>query len=113
MATGGTRGGLITYWRRLSATRGVGWQFQENQLRLQITIEDDKLQGGMHRSEREAIVEAEYLDFFDHADVEAVLGPELKAKTYAPRKWLGFNPDFVYRHRPVLPSVSTSNLVDH
>lgn len=109
---GGARGGLITYWRRLSATRGIGWQFQENQLRLQITIEDADLQGGTHRSAREAIVEAEHLDFFDHADVEAVLGPELKAKTYPPGTWLGFNPDFVYRHRPVQPSVSTAKLAE-
>lgn len=109
---GGDRGGLITYWRRLSATRSIGWQFQENQLRLQVTIEDDDLQGGEHRSAREAIVEAEHLDFFDHADVEAVLGPELKAKTYASGKWLGFNPDFVYRHRPVLPTVSTAKLAE-
>ncbi|MGE3326381.1 MAG: hypothetical protein AB7N61_13365 [Acidimicrobiia bacterium] len=109
---GGDRGGLITYWRRLSATRSIGWQFQENQLRLQVTIEDDDLQGGAHRSAREAIVEAEHVDFFDHADVESVLGPELKAKTYAPGKWLGFNPDFVYRHRPVLPSVSTAKLAE-
>jgi hypothetical protein len=56
------------------------------------------------------IVEAEYADFFDHTDVSAILGPELRAKSYAPGEWLGFNPDFVYRHRPVKPAVSTAVL---
>lgn len=109
---GGDRGGIISYWRRLADNRAIGWQFQENQLRFQITLEDDDLQGKAKRPVREAIVEGEYVDFFDHADVEAILGPDLKAKHYAPGKWLGFNPDFVYRHRPVKPSVSTAKLAE-
>lgn len=109
---GGDRGGIITYWRRLADDRGIGWQFQENQLRFQITIEGKDLQGKAKRGAREAIVEADHIDFFDHANVEAVLGNDLKAKAYAPGKWLGFNPDFVYRHRPVKPTVSTSKLAE-
>lgn len=109
---GGDRGGIITYWRRLADNRGTGWQFQENQLRYQVTIEDDDLQGKAQRAAREAIVEAEHVDFFDHASVEAVLGPDLKSKKYGPGKWLGFNPDFVYRHRPVQPTVSTTKLAE-
>jgi hypothetical protein len=105
---GGDRGGLITYWRRLASDRGIGWQFQESQLRFFITVEDPDLQGKAHRREREKIVEAEHADFFDHAAVEAILGSELKAKIYEPGAWLGFNPDFVYRHRPVKPVVSTA-----
>ncbi len=31
---GGDRGGIISYWRRLADNRGIGWQFQENQLRF-------------------------------------------------------------------------------
>jgi hypothetical protein len=104
---GGDRGGLITYWRRLADTRGIGWQFQEGQLRFYVTVEDPSLQGPAQRAAREKIVEAEYADFFDHTDVAAILGPDLRAKSYAPGEWLGFNPDFVYRHRPVKPAVST------
>jgi hypothetical protein len=37
-------------------------------------------------------------------------GSEQKAKDYAAGSWLGFNPDFVYRHRPVTPAVSTARL---
>lgn len=107
---GGDRGGIITYWRRLAAKRGIGWQFQENQLRFCITIEDQGLQGKANRAAREAIVEAEHADFFDHSEVEAILGSDLKAKSYAHGEWLGFNPDFVYRHRPVKPAVSTARL---
>jgi hypothetical protein len=107
---GGDRGGIITYWRRLANQRGIGWQFQESQLRFCITVEDQDLQGKAHRAEREKIVEAEHADFFDHTAVEAILGNGLRAKNYAPGAWLGFNPDFVYRHRPVKPAVSTSVL---
>ena len=107
---GGDRGGLITYWRRLASQRGIGWQFQESQLRFFVTVEDPDLQGEAHKAAREKIVEAEHLDFFDHTAVEAILGAALKAKSYAPGAWLGFNPDFVYRHRPVKPAVSTAVL---
>ena len=107
---GGDRGGLITYWRRLAGQRGIGWQFQEGQLRFFITIENPDLQGEAHKVEREKIVDAEHTDFFDHTAVEAILGSDLKAKSYAPGAWLGFNPDFVYRHRPVKPAVSTAVL---
>jgi hypothetical protein len=107
---GGDRGGIITYWRRLAHRCRIGWQFQESQLRFFITVEDPDLQGRAKRGAREAIVEAEYADFFDHAGVEAILGSNLRAKSYAPGNWLGFNPDFVYRHRPVEPAVSTARL---
>jgi hypothetical protein len=107
---GGDRGGIISYWRRLADNRGIGWQFQEHQLRFQITVGDPDLQGAAKRAAREAIVEAKYVDFFDYAGIEAILGSDLKTKNYAPGKWLGFNPDFVYRHRPVKRSVSTAKL---
>lgn len=107
---GGDRGGIITYWRRLASQRGIGWQFQEGQLRFFVTVEDTDLQGKAHRAEREKIVDAEYADFFDHAAVEDIVGSDLRAKSYAPGAWLGFNPDFVYRHRPVKSAVSTAAL---
>ena len=107
---GGDRGGIVTYRCRLADKRGIGWQFQENQLRFYITVENPDLRGEAKRAAREAIVEAEHADFFDHFDVEAILGSDLRAKSYAPGQWLGFNPDFVYRHRPVKPAVSTARL---
>ncbi len=107
---GGDRGGIITYWQRLDRHRGIGWQFQEDQLRFQITVEDRR--GQANQAAREKIVEAEHATFFDFADIEAILGPDLKPKNYPPGKWLGFNPDFVYRHRPVKRSVSTARLAE-
>ena len=38
------------------------------------------------------------------------LGSDLRANSYAPGEWLGFNPDFVYRHRQIKPVVSTAAL---
>jgi hypothetical protein len=107
---GGDRGGIISYWRRLAGNRGIGSQFQEDQLRFQITVEEPDLQGAANRAAREAIVEAKYVGFFDYAGIEAILGSDPKTKNYAPGKWLGFNPDFVYRHRPVKRSVPTAKL---
>jgi hypothetical protein len=107
---GGDRGGIITYWRRLADERGIGWQFQENQLRFCVTVEDPDLQGKAQRATREKIVETEHADFFDHTATEAILGSDLRTKSYAPGAWLGFNPDFVYRHRPVKPTASTAVL---
>ena len=109
---GGNRGGLITYWRELADNRGIGWQFQEDQLRFQITVEDPDLQGEGGRPEREEIVKTEHLGFFDFAGIEAILGSDLKTKNYAADEWLGFNPAFVYRHRPVKRSVSTAKLAE-
>lgn len=109
---GGDRGGIITYWRQLAGNRGIGWQFQEDQLRFQITVEDPDLQGQANRAAREAIVETQHAGFFDYADIEPILGSDLKTKNYATGEWLGFNPDFVYRHRPVNRSVSTAKLAD-
>lgn len=97
MWSAATVAGIITYWRRLADNRGIGWQFQESQLRFFITVEDPDLQGKTHRGEREKIVEAEHAEFFDHTAVETILGSYLRAKSYAPGAWLGFNPDFVYR----------------
>ena len=105
---GGDRGGIVTYWRRLADKRGIGWQFQENQLRFCITVEDSDLRGKAKRAAREAIVEAEHAVFFDHFDVETILGADLRAKSYAPGKWLGFNPNFVYRHSGPNPSLIRS-----
>lgn len=107
---GGDRGGIITYWRRLAERRGIGWQFQESQLRFCITVGDPDIQGQAHRREREKIVAAEHAAFFDHTEVDAILGADLKPKSYAPGHWLGFNPDFVYRHRPVRRATPASAL---
>jgi hypothetical protein len=55
---GGDRSGIITYWRRPADKRGIGWQFQENQLRFHITVEDPDLRGEAKRAAREAIMPA-------------------------------------------------------
>ena len=110
----GGRGGcgLISYWRRVAPTRMVGWQYQvvDKQLRYQLRVEDVDLQGEKHVPARAQIAENEYAGFFDHSDLEAILGADLKPKTYAPGLWNRFNPDFVYRHRPVTAEVSTAKL---
>ena len=107
---GGDRGGIVTYDIRFAPTRRIGWQFQDSQLRFFITIEDEGLHGkGLH-DKRVEVVESMYAPFFDHVDVVIVLGDALKM--YTNTGWLRFDPDFVYRHRPVQKSTSTARLVD-
>lgn len=76
-----------------------------------MAVEEPHLQGSANRSAREAIA-ADYIDYFDFSDVEAVLGKDLRTKIYGPGKWLHFNPDFVCRHRPVTSAVSTARLAE-
>lgn len=109
---GGDRNGLITYWRRVDLHRRIGWQFQEGQLRYFVTVEDPALQGPAHRASREALVERNHLALFDYDDVAASLGEGLREKVYLPGQWLGFNPDFVYRHRPVTTGVTAAQLAE-
>ena len=104
----GARGGMIHYERRLSHNRGIGWQFQDRQLRYWIKVEDSDLQGPTMRAARQRLVEAEHLAFFDHSDIAAILGSDLRE--YSKPGWLAFNPDFVYRHRPLSPLASTAKL---
>ena len=110
----GGRGGcgLISYWRRVAPTRMIGWQYQVigKQLRYQLTVEDPELQGEKHVTQRAHIAESEFVEFFDHSDLEAILDQDLLPKTYASGQWNRFNPDFVYRHRPVSASISTAKL---
>ena len=91
----------------------IGWQYQvvDKQLRYQLRVEDLELAGREARDPTRAhIAESEYVAFFDHSDLEAILGADLKPKTYASGQWNRFNPDFVYRHRPVTAYVSTAKL---
>ena len=108
---GGDRGGLITYWRRLAGNRRIGWQFQEDQLRFQITVEDPDLQGrptGRARGDRRGRARR-LLRLCRHRSDPRVRSEDEELR---PGEWLGFNPDFVYRHRPVKRSVSTARLTE-
>jgi hypothetical protein len=106
----GKKGGILSYWRRISPDRWVGWQFEGNQLRLQVLLKDENLQGKRFEVTRAQIVEAEYLDFFDHTGLVPIVGSDLNPNEYQPGHWLKFNPNFVYRHRPVKKSISTAKL---
>ena len=107
---GGGRGGIVTYDIPFTPTRRIGWQFQDRQLRYFIALAEEGLRGkGLH-DKRASVVESQYQSFFNHADVAAVLGDALKP--YAKAVWLRFDPDFVYRYRPVAESVSTTSLVE-
>lgn len=96
--------GLIDQFVPGPRGRHFGWQFQAGQLRLVvITAKRDP----SARPRREAIVESEHLDYFDFDRAGAGhLAP------YAGKKpWLGYEPNFVYRYRPVAPAATWSECV--
>jgi hypothetical protein len=104
--------GLITYFRELSETRTIGWQFQEAQLRLFVLVQDEGLAGkGSERAAARAkVADAEYDGLVDFATAEAVLGDLLQPKTFVPGTWQRFAPDFVYRYRKVDEQTTTRQL---
>ncbi|QKE00300.1 hypothetical protein [Nocardioides marmotae] len=106
--------GLITYERRLSATRSIGWQLQEGQLRLFVLVRDAELAGpGPDRAAARArVAEAEYADFVDFDPAEQVLGDLLLPKHFPTGHWQRFAPDFVYRYRKVDELVTTRQLAE-
>lgn len=106
--------GSITYTRRLSDDRAVGWQFQGGQLRLFVLVQDAGLVGKGERlaAARAAIVDAEYVSFADFSSVAAVLGKRLGPLVQGPGEWRRFAPDFVYRYCKVDPTTSSAQLAE-
>ena len=109
---GGNRGGLITYWRELADKRASAGSSRRTNSGSRSRSKPRTFRGrpaGRARGDRQ-----------DRASrllrlcpgIEAILGSDLKTKNYAADEWLGFNPAFVYRHRPVKRSVSTAKLAE-
>lgn len=106
--------GSITYTRRVSDDRAVGWQFQGGQLRLFVLVQDAGLAGKGDRlaAARAAIADAEYVSFADFSSVTTVLGERLGPLVQGPGEWRRFAPDFVYRYCKVDPTTSSDQLAE-
>lgn len=106
--------GSLTYTRHLSEHRSIGWQFQENQLRLFVLVRDPGLAGKGKRlaAARAEVAEAEYASWVDFSAAESVLGDLLEAKAFQPGSWQRFAPDFVYRYRKVDTTATTRQLAE-
>ncbi|QBR91832.1 hypothetical protein [Nocardioides euryhalodurans] len=106
--------GSITYTRRLSDDRAVGWQFQGGQLRLFVLVQDAGLAGKGDRlaAARAAIADAEYVSLADFSSVATVLGERLGPLVQGPGEWRRFAPDFVYRYCKVDPTTSSAQLAE-
>lgn len=106
--------GLITYTRHLTEHRSIGWQFQENQLRLFVLVRDPGLAGKGKRlaAARAEVAEAEYASWVDFTAAESVLGDLLEPKAFQPGAWQRFAPDFVYRYRKVDQIATTGQLAE-
>ena len=105
--------GLATFQARLTATRWVGWQLQESQLRLFVLIQDRGWagKGDALKLERAAVAERDHADWFDFSVAEKLLGEQLSV-VGDPMAFKHFDPDFVYRYRKVHPSVTSRDLAE-
>ena len=104
--------GLATFTSPLSANRRVGWQLQEDQLRLCVLLDDEDLAGkgaGLKQA-RAAAAAADHAKWFDFTVAEHMLGDMLLPTKGDPTRWNHFDPDFVYRYRKVHPAVSSAKL---
>jgi hypothetical protein len=104
--------GLVPFYSRpLAHGHQVGWQLQGGQFRLAVaTRQDARFFGRSKRPAREALVASEYAEHFSF-DLLPRAGDVLGPPT-ARKPWLGYNPDFVYRYRPLLSEASWRQVVD-
>ncbi|MFD3458371.1 hypothetical protein ACFWVM_01560 [Nocardia fluminea] len=104
--------GMADFSARGVSGHRFGWQYQDGKLRLSVVLDDAV--GGPWRNrrvDREVLVQNEFAEYFDFAaipDVDDRLDP------YSGRNlaWLGYEPDFVYRYRPIRPDTSFADLAD-
>lgn len=88
-----------------------GWQYQAGQLRLAVILHDGE--GGPwkdRRADRDQYVQQHFSDFFDFTVLRAadtILGPYAGKMT-----WLGYEPAFVYKYRPIQPDLTADELAD-
>lgn len=103
--------GLVSYYSRpLARGHQVGWQLQGDQFRLAAATRlDTRYSGRGKRQAREDFVATEYADHFNF-DALPDCAPYLGAHR-ARKEWLGYNPDFVYRYRPIVNDTSWEQVV--
>ena len=91
----------------------LGWQLQGQQFRLAVIVNGKaRLAGPGNRTKREELVEREYLDFFDFSAMALGRPGGLLGDYRGAKPWLGYNPDFVYRYRPIVPSATWAECVE-
>lgn len=103
--------GRMDFHARTGGGHYVGWQYQGGQMRLSVILDDD-IDGPWRnrRAERERFVEQTFLDYFDF-DVAESASRLLGEYSGRKKKWLGYEPDFIYRYKPVNPDVVVGDLV--
>jgi hypothetical protein len=104
--------GLVSYYSRpLARGHQVGWQLQGDQFRLAAATRlHTRCSGRGKRQAREDFVATEYADHFNF-DALPDCAPCLGAHR-ARKEWLGYNPDFVYRYRPIVKDASWEQVVE-
>ena len=80
----------------------IGWQYQEGQWRLAVRMRPGHRlygRGEAMRTRREKLVASRYSEWFDFADIDAVLVNSATAPAAATPGYKAFAPDFVYLYR--------------
>ncbi|MGW5456238.1 PD-(D/E)XK nuclease family protein [Nocardia sp. NPDC003979] len=89
-----------------------GWQYQGGQLRISVVLSDTA--GGPWKGRRTAREHLVQKNFGDYFDFEVVTDADHRLGQYSGRNlpWLGYEPDFVYRYRPIQPHTSYVELAE-
>ena len=80
----------------------IGWQYQEGQWRLAVRVRPGHRchgRGDAMRARREKHVAARYTEWFDFADIDAILASTGTVPTAGTPGYKSFAPDFVYLYR--------------
>ena len=104
--------GLVEYFSGpIKGTRGHrrGWQMQGDQFRLAVSTGKAKKYSGEKKCEvRERLVESLYLEHFDFDALAC--GKSMLLQDKSTKGWVGYNPSFVYRFRPISHAASWSQI---
>ena len=105
--------GLLQYSAVGSSGHRFGWQYQGGQMRLSIALgpTDDNPTWRDRRADRERLVRERFSDYFDF-DTAGPAASVLAPYTGRGLDWLGYEPDFVYRYRPLRRGVTCNQVIN-
>ena len=102
--------GVVGHFVEGSSGHSFGWQYQAGQMRLAVVLADPGGSSWPNRAAREQLVQQQFADFFDFTRIPI---PAESLNDYTGKlAWLGYEPNFVYRYRPIRPGMAYTELAD-
>ncbi len=106
--------GIAQFFIEGSSGHTFAWQYQAGQMRLAVVLKKtDDRSWVNRRPERERFVQQQFSGFFEFEAALPIDASKLLGD-YTGRRlpWLSYEPDFVYKYRPLQTGVTYSQLAD-